>query len=195
MTRRILVFDGHPGQHTLSAALCAAYADAAAAAGHAVRMVNLHGMSFDPDFGQAHYDSSKPLEPSLTAFLADVEWAEHLVIAMPLWWGGMPAMLKGLFDRTLLPGRAFDPRIKVMGLPKPLLTGRTARVLITSDTPDWALKWIYHSAVVHQVKRQILGFVGIRPARFTHFPVANAATVDRRKSWLMKAASLGRQAR
>jgi putative NADPH-quinone reductase len=34
--------------------------------------------------------------------------AEALVLVYPAWWHGMPAMLKGYFDRVWLPGVAFD---------------------------------------------------------------------------------------
>jgi NAD(P)H dehydrogenase (quinone) len=34
--------------------------------------------------------------------------AEAIVLVYPAWWYGMPAMLKGYFDRVWLPGVAFD---------------------------------------------------------------------------------------
>jgi len=34
--------------------------------------------------------------------------AEALVLVYPSWWYGMPAMLKGYFDRVWLPGVALD---------------------------------------------------------------------------------------
>lgn len=191
MRRKILVLDGHPGHISLSSALCEAYANAARANGHQVRHVRLSQLTFDPDFGQAHYAGAKGLEPDLSSLLDAVEWADHLVVAFPLWWGGMPAKLKGLFDRILLPGRAFDPKIKRAGLPKPLLGGRSARILITSDTPGWALTWLYRNAILHQLKRHILHFVGVRPVRFSHLSVANGARADRIEAWLNQARRLG----
>ena len=35
-------------------------------------------------------------------------WAEAVVFCFPTWCFGMPAMLKGFFDRVLMPGVAFD---------------------------------------------------------------------------------------
>ena len=34
--------------------------------------------------------------------LDSLTWAEHVVLILPMWWGGLPAKTKGLFDRTLL---------------------------------------------------------------------------------------------
>lgn len=193
--RKIIVLNGHPGETSLSKSLCAAYRKAAAASGHEVRVQDLSVMRFDMDFGQGGYENTKPLEPDLEAFLADLEWADHVVMAAPLWWGAVPAKLKALFDRALLPGRSFDTRnTNFAGLPAPLLTGKTARVLLTSDTPALYLWLFYGNAVKKFISRQILGFVGIRPTRFTTFAPASGAPRAKVQSWLRQAAALGGKA-
>jgi len=194
-SRNIIVLNGHPGATSLSKSLCQAYIGAAQAQGHVVRYHDLSEMSFDLDYGQSGYHNPKPLEPALEAFLADLEWAGHVVLATPLWWGGIPAKLKGLFDRALLPGRAFDTRnTNLMGLPKPMLTGKTARVLLTSDTPPLFLRLFYGNAIKKFVSRQILGFVGIKPTRFSSFAPASEATEATVKTWSRQVAGLGEKA-
>jgi len=193
--KKILVLNGHPGKTSLSRSLCQAYRDASEAQGHTVRLHDLSDMNFDMDYGQGGYSSAKPLEPDLEAFLSDVEWASHVVLATPLWWGGIPAKLKGLFDRSLLPGRTFDTRnSNFMGLPRPMLKGKTARVLITSDTPSLLLRLFYGNAVKKIISRQILGFVGITPTHFTSFAPATDADEAKVKIWLDRAAKLGAKA-
>ncbi|MCE8538864.1 NAD(P)H-dependent oxidoreductase [Ruegeria pomeroyi] len=194
-TRKIIVLNGHPGQTSLSKSLCEAYAGAARDGGHQVRYHDLSQMRFDMDYGEGGYENTKPLEPELEEFLNDLEWAEHVVLATPLWWGAIPAKLKGLFDRALLPGRAFDTRnTNFIGVPAPLLTGRTARVLMTSDTPAMLLGLFYSNAIKKVLARQILGFVGIKPARFSTFAPATGAGGDRVGKWLRKAAQMGAKA-
>ncbi|MFW8634037.1 NAD(P)H-dependent oxidoreductase [Cribrihabitans pelagius] len=193
--RKIIILNGHPGESSLSKSLCAAYREAAEAQGHAVRSHDISQMRFDMDYGQGGYENPKPLEPDLAAFLADLEWADHVVLATPLWWGAVPAKLKGVFDRALLPGRAFDTRnTNFMGLPAPMLTGKTARVLLTSDTPALWLRLFYGNAVKTFISRQILGFVGIRPTRFASFAPATGAAGAKVDGWLQKAAGLGARA-
>ena len=193
--RKILVLDGHPAHSSLSSGFARAYADAARDAGHEVRLHSLSEMSFDPDFGQSTYKDCKPLEPDIAAFAEDLEWAGHVVIATPLWWGGLPARLKGLFDRVLLPGRAFDTRsTTLLGQPKPMLTGRSARVLVTSDTPGWFQRIVYGGALQRQLRAQILGYVGIRPARFSWFAPASHASGATVTAWLARISELGRKA-
>lgn len=189
--RNILVLNGHPGPTSLSKSICQTYCGAAKVQGHVVRYHDLSEMSFDADLGQSSYHNSKPLEPDLEAFVSDLKWAGHLVLATPLWWGALPAKLNGLFDRALLPGQSFDPRqLDKSGMPKPLLTGKTARVFLTSDTPSWALGLFYGNAIKKILSRQVLGFVGIKPTKFTTFAPASKAQTAVVEPWLAKVAAL-----
>ena len=194
MSRRILVADLHPARVSLAAGLAQAYRTGAEGAGHQTRTATLSGMTFNPDFGPSSFRNAPALEPDLQAFRDSLTWAKHIVLILPMWWGGLPAKTKGLFDRTLLPGYAFDPRQKRMGLPKPLLSGRTARLILTSDTPGWAFGLLYRTALKHQVQRQILSYVGIKPAGFTHFSPVEHSTDTIRARWLTQTEALGRKA-
>ncbi len=193
-SKKILALNGHPSNKSLSTALTDAYVESASLAGHQVRRHDLANMTFDADFGQSRYHQTKALEPDIETFLVDLEWADHVFITTPLWWGGLPARLKGLLDRTLLPGRAFDPSIIKAGLPKPLLLGKTSRVVITSDTPSWAFGLMYSWAARKQLDRQILKFVGIKPNRFTNFAPASQAKPATIERWIEKAGNLGLKA-
>ena len=192
MARRIFILNGHPRQRSLSGTFARAYADAAQASGHEVKVMNLSELAFDPDFGEARFVDHKPLEPDLEAVMQAIEWSDHVVLTAPMWWGGLPAKLKGLFDRSLLPGRAFDTRTSK--LPVPLLKGRSARVILTSDTPGWYFRLVYHRALHWQLKKQIFGFVGLTPTRFTHFAQSSHATDSRVSKWVDAVRGLGAQA-
>jgi len=195
LTRKILILNGHPGDRSLSKSLSTAYRDAASTQGHEVRWHDVSEMEFDMDYGVGGYSNAKPLEVPLEQFLSDLEWADHVVVATPLWWGALPAKLKGLFDRALLPGRAFDTRnTSLMGVPLPLLTGKTARVLLTSDTPSIYLRLFYGNAIKKILSRQILGFIGVKPTRFTAFASATGASAETVEKWMRKASDLGRRA-
>lgn len=193
MSKRILILNGHPAAKSLSRSLAQAYAKGATEAGHDARLVHIHDLDFDSDFGFGGYSETKTLEPDLEAVFGDLEWSEHLVLLTPMWWGGVPAKLKGLFDRLLLPGRAFDTRSIKGGFPSPMLSGRSARVILTSDTYDWYFKWIYGRALWTQLKHQILGFVGFKPARLTHFAAASHPKGAKVDGWLAKIEKLGAQ--
>ena len=194
-TKRIFVINGHPGDRSLSRLFTETYAAAARAAGHEVKLAHISDFEFDVDFGGGGYQDYKPLEPQVETFLANLEWAEHVVMSTPIWWGGLPAKLKGLFDRALIPGRTFDTRNTTMfGLPGPMLNGRTGRVILTSDTPRWFLRWMYGSALIRQITGQIFGFIGITPTRYTYFAGASHADESHVNRWVEKVRKIGAQA-
>jgi NAD(P)H dehydrogenase (quinone) len=109
MPTRILIILGHPRADSFCGALAEAYAEAARAGGSEVRVISLGSLSFDPILHNG-YAAVQPLEPDLFAAQAAISWAEHLVFVYPLWWGAMPALLKGFIDRVFLPGFAFKFR-------------------------------------------------------------------------------------
>lgn len=109
MGKRILLILGHPGATSFCAALAERYAQSALDAGHQVRQLRLGEMVFDPVLRQG-YQQVQALEEDLSRAQSDILWAEHLTLVYPIWWGGIPALLKGFFDRVLLPGFAFKYR-------------------------------------------------------------------------------------
>ena len=192
--KRIYILNGHPAEASLSRSFAETYAKAAKAAGHEVRMSHLSDLNFDSDFGYGGYSKLKPLEPALEQVLEDMTWSEHIVLTTPMWWGGLPAKLKGLIDRSFLPGRVFDTREMKGGMPTPMLTGRSARVILTSDTPGWFMSLIYKNALIRQLRHQILGYVGIKPAKISYFSAASHPMPGVVDGWIERIKKIGAEA-
>jgi putative NADPH-quinone reductase len=191
MKKRIFILNGHPAETSLNRAFAETYANAARAAGHDVRLTHLHDLDFDIDYEFAGYGTFKPLEPPLETLLDDISWSEHFVLTTPMWWGSLPAKLKGAIDRAFLPGRTFDTHVPAGRMPKPMLTRRSARVILTSDTPKWFLSLMYRNAIINQLRGQILRFVGITPTRFSYFSGASHPKPGHVDRWLDKVKTLG----
>lgn len=188
MSKRVLVILGHPCTDSFCSALADSYIEAAVAAGHDVRVVRLGALRFDPVLREG-YKQIQALEPDLLDAQADITWAEHMVWVYPIWWGGIPALLKGFLDRILLPGFAFQYR-KGKAFPDKLLKGRSAHLLVTMDTPPWYYKWIYRMPGLHQMRKTTLAFCGINPlATLTFGPILDS-TGKQRDIWLQQARTL-----
>lgn len=87
------------------------------------------------------------LEEDLVDSQQMILWADHVVLAYPNWWGFMPAITKGFFDRILLPGFAFK-NYSGKNLPEKLLHGKSIRIMVTMDTPKW---WFYLDRIKFRV--------------------------------------------
>jgi len=188
MSRKILVLNGNPKTDSLSRALSERYV-AAAKAEHDVHQLNIAEMDFDPDLKEG-YAKIQPLESDLQTFQAELKWADHWVLVAPTWWGGPPAKLKGLFDRTLVPGFGFKYRPDSL-LPERLLSGRSARLILTMDTPIWYDRLVLKKPGVRLLKTATMEFCGLKPVRVTSFGPVVKSTDQQRQRWLEKVARLG----
>jgi NAD(P)H dehydrogenase (quinone) len=187
--KKILIINGNPKPCSLSQALAERYAQAAQQAGHQVQTIWLRDLQFA--LGLEHgYDAKQALEPDLLRLQQAIVAAEHLVWAYPVWWGSVPALLKGALDRILLPGFAFKYH-PGKAIPEELLKGRTARLLVCMDTPPWYFRWV-QGAPAHRMMRQtVLEFCGIKPVRISEFGPVLQSSPAQRERWLDQAARLG----
>ncbi|MZR63528.1 NAD(P)H-dependent oxidoreductase [Alcanivorax sp. DP30] len=182
MGKRVAVILGSPDSGSFCRALADEYVSAAEKAGHEIRYFRLGEIDFDPVLRHG-YNQRQSLEPGLQEVQDAITWAEHLVLVYPVWWGSMPAIMKGMFDRIFLPGYAFKYR-KNSQLWDKLLKGRSAHVIMTMDTPPWYFRLVYRNPANHQIRKTILEFTGFKPVNITTLGPVRYASEARRKSWL-----------
>ncbi|MGV3662278.1 MAG: NAD(P)H-dependent oxidoreductase [Prosthecobacter sp.] len=179
----VLVIDAHPRGDSYCHALAGAVVEGAEASLHEVRLLALRDLHFDP-----HY-TEQELEPCLARCQESLCWAEHIVLVYPVWWGTMPALLKGWLDRVLLPGFAFADRED--GGWDGLLNGRSATLVVTMDTPLWVFRWILRAPSLQALRAATLGFCGISPVRTLLFSPVKTSTPQQRERWLLQAKKAG----
>ena len=174
---KITAIDGHPGTDRLVTALMDSYLGASEENGAAVTRFALRDIEFDPVLHEG-YRQRQDWETGLNEIIESIKDCDHLLIGFPMWWGTMPASLKGFFDRTFLPGVAFKYHKNDPFWDK-LFSGKSADVIITADTPGFYFKFRYGSAVQKIMKNQILGFTGFKPIKQYYFaPVRKRAPKD-----------------
>ena len=105
--KKILLIDGHPDETRLTSALMSAYRSGAEEAGYQVSQIVIRELAFEPNL-QFGYKQRLELEPDLLAAIDAIKTCDHMVWVHPVWWGGLPALLKGFIARTFLPSIMFD---------------------------------------------------------------------------------------
>ena len=190
--KRITIIQGHPdpaGGHFVHA-LAGAYEDAAREAGHEVKRIDVARLQFPLLHNAQEWEWQPPSEPIAAAQQA-IAWAEHLVILYPLWLGDMPARLKAFFEQTLRPGFAIG-KAAPGRLPKKLLAGRSARIVVTMGMPALFYKLYYRAHSLKSLKRNMLEFCGLSPVRSTVIGMVEGRK-DAREGWLTRLAVLGNE--
>lgn len=182
--KKILIIDGHPNEDSLNFALANAYKTGAESKGAKVRKIRIADLKFSPNL-QHGYQKRMELEPDLQEAFEAIKWADHLVWVHPVWWGGLPAIVKGFIDRLFLPGFTFQPIPNSWKWEK-LLIGKTAHIITTLDQPSWYYKLIYNAPSVNQLKKCTLQFCGVNKVKVTYIGIVKNSNEKIRKQWLDK---------
>lgn len=163
---RIVIIQGHPdtSERHFCHALADAYAKGAERAGHHVERIDLGRMEI-PFLTSQQEQEEGTVASALAQAQASIKAADHLVFVYPLWLGEMPALLKAFLEQVMRPGFAYD--IHKPPLRNGLLSGKSARVIITMGMPSWFYRLYYGSHSLKALKIGILRFVGIKPVRAT----------------------------
>ena len=136
---RVLVVFCHPVETSFHATLHRDVVDTLTQAGHEVDDFDLYAEGFNPVLSREErlgYHEVPSNRVPVEAYLRRLERADALVFCFPTWCFGLPAMLKGFFDRLLMPGVAFD--ISDPAHVKPSLTHiRRISAVVTYGRPRW----------------------------------------------------------
>ncbi len=187
---KILILNAHPGKESFCRSLAESYMNGARESGAEVKFIDIIDFKFDPILKDTN-DQKEDLEPDIIMVQNEILNADHLVFVYPNWWGTYPALLKGFFDRVFTSGFAFRYS-KDSNLPEKLLTGKTARIIVTMDTPPWYYSIVYKKPGHNSMKRSILGLCGISPVKITTFSPIRHSKAEQREKWLKKVELLGK---
>ncbi len=189
MSKKILILQGHPDatERHFCHALADSYAAGAQESGHVVRQIQVAELDFPLLRSQQDFETGS-VPDSLRPAQADILWAEHLVVFFPLWAGDMPALLKGFFEQTFRPTFTGSSANR---FGKTLLTGRSARVVVTMAMPALVYRWYFRAHSVKSLERSLLGIVGIAPVHETLIGQAADMSAPDADVWLTKLRRLG----
>ncbi|MER3481104.1 MAG: hypothetical protein C4327_11660 [Meiothermus sp.] len=112
--------------------------------------------------------------------------------AMPDPKGGMmPALLKAFFEQVFRPGFALG-YAESGKMPKKLLTGRTARIIITMGMPAFIYRWYFGAHGLKSLKRSILKLSGVGPIKDNLIGMVESMDGAKREQWIEKKRGLDR---
>ena len=169
----------HPEPQSFNHAMFETAREALLQAGAEVRVSDLESAEFDPVSDRRNFlehadpgyfkQQSEELHASATggfvdeleAELAKLEWCDLMIWQFPLWWFGLPAVLKGWVDRVFAMGRTYGGG---HAYDTGLLRGKRALLSLTTGGPEatYASDGMNGDidAILRPIHRGMLQFVG-----------------------------------
>ncbi len=174
----------HPEPQSFNGALFAKACETFAGGGHEIKISNLFAMGFDPVSSRRNFSTVKDpqyfkqqieelhatevrgFSTEIEVELQKIEWCDLMVWQFPLWWFGLPAVLKGWVDRVFAMGRTYgNGHFYETGV----FGGKKALLSLTTGGPEEA----YISdgfngdinSILRPIQRGILQFVGFSVLR------------------------------
>ena len=141
----------HPEARSFNAHLSGLSQSVLENAGWQTTFTDLYATDFDPREGPAHYRSRKDsvvfhtqteqrfnadqetLPPEVEAEIRCLLACDLLVVHFPLWWFGMPAILKGWIDRVFVYGRMYR---SVQRYDQGVCAGKQVMVCVTTGASE-----------------------------------------------------------
>lgn len=106
----ILVIYAHPYNQSFNHAIKETIVESIAVGGNLVEIRDLYALNFDPVLRAEELANSFKGNTVLADVAIEqnyISWADMVVFVYPLWWAGMPAILRGYLDRVLSFGFAY----------------------------------------------------------------------------------------
>jgi len=183
-TLNVLIVHAHPEPQSFSSSLMRHASESLREFGHTVVVSDLYRQGFDPISGRHNFTTIKDTDyykqqqeeiyaseqngfaPDVEAEIRKLEAADLLIFSFPLWWFGMPGMLKGWVDRTFAMGRVYGgPKLYEGGLG----SRRNARAMVLTTTGGGPIAFSGRGAnpafnsILAPIQHGIFWFNGFRP--------------------------------
>ncbi|WP_313810581.1 NAD(P)H-dependent oxidoreductase [Glutamicibacter sp.] len=165
----LLTVFAHPVPGTYPNAVLGAFHQPFLDAGYSIDLLNLHQEQFDPRFTNADHAHfwGGPVPEDIQQMHDRVEAADRLAFIYPVYWWGMPAMMKGWIERVFTGGWAyqFGSGVEDRGtqdLPASLLPSIPTLLLgIAGSTQRTYSKYGYDEAMRTQIDVGTFAYCGI----------------------------------
>ncbi len=151
---RVHVVFAHPAEDSYGASLHQRLVETLRKRGDEVADFDLHRMGFDPvmQAGEWRTQNATAQTPDeLLPYIEALKWADACVYCFPTWWSGMPAILKGYFDRVWRPEVAFTVPEHGNLIKPALLNIKRMGVVTTCGSPWW-----YNRGFMQDPARKVL---------------------------------------
>jgi NAD(P)H dehydrogenase (quinone) len=178
-----LIICGHPNPASLNNHLKDLLAEILTTNGHEVVIRDLDQLYFNPVLSLADFQGQfmGTVTDDVKQEQEYVSWADHITFVYPIWWMGMPAVIKGYIDRVFSYGFAYSYD---EGVQKGLLKGKQVSIINTHGRSQAEYEAIgMYNAFSLIVDKGTFNYCGLEVKHHLYFDNAafnvNAETVEK----------------
>ena len=178
-----LIIYCHPNPESLNHAIMDTLQKRSFHAGYQTRIRDVYALNFNPVLTSQDVIAFKTGETSKDILTEQehIKWADIITLVHPIWWTGMPGLLKGYFDRVLSYGFAY--RYGQNGLEQ-MLAGKKMYIVNTvgSEEQNYIDKGIFDAMRI--VAENTFGFTGLQIQEHRFFSSVITASESKREEYL-----------
>lgn len=125
-----LIIYVHPNENSLNNNLLQHVTEILKTENHEVRIRDLYALNFDPILSMQDMQGwhAGQVSDDVKTEQEYISWAEQITFIYPIWWTGLPAVMKGYIDRVFSYGFAYRYDL---GIQKGLLKGKKTVIINT----------------------------------------------------------------
>jgi len=180
---KILIVYANPNPESLSGRVKNLVSGTLKKKGYEVEIRDLYQMQFNPVLTAA--DQAANAAGNLPADIKKeqefIKWADMIYFIYPIWWTGLPAIIKGYFDRVLSYGFAYSYDAK--GLVKHM-GGKKVVILNNYGSPLATYEGAMHDSLKMTSDIGVMDFCGFELIEHKFFPSASSASEEAKSAYL-----------
>jgi NAD(P)H dehydrogenase (quinone) len=179
----VLIIYAHPNPKSFNHAVLEQVKKGLKESKNSFEVIDLYADNFNPVLVYNDQVKRSDLlnDEEMTGYRELIKNADHMIFIYPIWWYGMPAILKGFIDRVFVSGFAYISKGRER---KGLLANKSATVIYTIDSPSWFVKLFRRNIEWRVIKNAILNYCGVRKVKRVMMAGVKSSKPAERQKWL-----------
>ncbi|WZL80333.1 NAD(P)H-dependent oxidoreductase [Vallitaleaceae bacterium 9-2] len=177
----------HPWHGSFNKAIMDSVVNQLEQAKKAYQVIDLNKVAFNPVLEEkdlALFSKGETTDPMVQKYQHMLMETDELVFIFPVWWFGIPAILKGFFDKVMLKDFAYiEGKTGLKGL---LTHIKRTTVITTSELPTWYLILFSGNPIKGTFIRSTLRGIGLKKVKWLNSGMTSSGKKITRTNFLHK---------
>lgn len=179
-----LIIYAHPNESSLNHSFMQTVIESLQVQNNEIEVRDLYQLHFDPALSLDDMRGQRvgKVSEDVKREQDFISWADHIIFIYPIWWNGMPAILKGYIDRVMSYGFAY---CYDQGVQKGLLKGKQVSIINTHGKSHTEYESMgMYKAFLLTSDNGIFKYCGLTINQHLYFEKADKASPENIETWV-----------